>query len=376
MTVDSGQTRTVELRRKVGEDIGPNSTCWVRYVLGITQPPSPPLGPAGVGGLAPAGFPCFFDVDMLGEVTRVYVTCADARCINDYEPEDPSGTYFLDLLEGTQVTHETDEQFVPAPPRWIRLRVSGDPPPLPPGFVALSSVYDFSGYTAAGTPVTTVLFDRQVGMELPYDPDDLPEGTVSVGIAFWNPETSQWQLLPQSTGRIAAVGTATADVTHFSTFVVLAEVPAEPEVGAPPTVTPKPASFVAEGLTISPAVEHFWNLFRFLTHIGRTATVAVTITNVGETAGSYTADLMLNGEPVAARQMSIAGGERQQIVFVLNGLQDGVHRVQVGGLTGSFTTSLDVNWWLIGLLAVLILAVSYGVFRARRRFSGQEGHIE
>ncbi len=377
--VGPGETLSLVMVRMVSADVPQNFTCTERFVASIgppPNPPSPPPAPAAFGGGFGGDPPCFFDVDMLGEVTRVYVTCSDSRCVQDYESEDPSGRQFLDLKQGTQVTHERDGQFFGSPPRWVRMRISGNPPPLPSGLVALSHVYDITGYTETGEPVSMVLFDRRVGMDLVYDPDDLPEDTIGIGIAYWNPATGQWQMLPQSTGRIAGVGTATADVTHFSKFAVLAHVPPEPAVGAPPTVTPKPASFRAEGLTISPAREHFWDFFRFLTRVGRAATVVVTIINAGETAGSYTADLMVNGELVTARQVGVAAGEHQKLEFVLDGLQEGVHRVEVGGLTGSFTTSMEVNWWLIALLAVLILAALYGALRWRRRFRSIQGPVE
>ncbi len=375
--IPSDETLTIELLLTVSADAPQGSVCRVTYVLGISPPdevdeeePTPVFAPAAAVGVA-GDPPCFFDVDMLGEVTRVYVTCADSRCIRDYEAEDPAGSHFLDLPVGTQVTHDRDGEFHASPPRWLRMRVSDEPPPIPPGMVVLGNVYDFTGFTAPGEPVTAVFFDRQVGMELAYDPDDLPEDITGVGIAYWNPNTRQWELLPQSIGRIAAIGIATADVTHFSTFAVMATIakPEEPPVtDVPETVAPGAASFVADGLVVQPSMEHFWGALRFLTRVGRTATVAVTIMNTGDAPGTHAADLVLNGETAATQQVTLGGGERQQITFFIEGLARGVHRVQVGGLTTSFTATQQVNWWLIALVACLVLlAVIITIVQVRRR---------
>lgn len=381
--VGPGETLSLVMVRVVSADVPQNHTCTERFVASIDPPPNPPNppGPAAFGG---GGFgvdpPCFFDVDMLGEVTRVYVTCNDSRCVQDYEPEDPSGRQFLDLTQGTQVTHDMEGQFFGSPPRWVRMRISDNPPPLPQGLVALSHVYDITGYTETGEPVSMVLFDRHVGMDLVYDPDDLPEDTTGIGIGYWNTATGQWELLPQSVGRVAGVGTATADVTHFSTFAVLATVPVEEpparEVVWQPPVEAAAASFTAHGLVVQPDTGHLWGPIRVLTHSGRSATVMVTVTNTGDAAGTFTAELLLDGASAGRREVNLDAGERTVLSFELRDLQNGVHRVEIAGLTTAFTTHQQVNWWLIIIAAAALIIIVAVILRIRARSRVHAGHTD
>ncbi|MBN1151726.1 MAG: hypothetical protein JXA58_00820, partial [Dehalococcoidia bacterium] len=331
--------------------------------------------PSGGGGSASFSEPsCWFDVDMLGEVTRIYVTCQEGRCIGNYEPDDPSDENYLDFTIGTRVTYYLDEHFNGGPPRWVRMREMESPPPLSPGQVAVTPVYSFLGYTATGLQTDSVLFDSVVGMQLDYDPDDLPENATGVGIAGWNPDTHEWEFLPQASGRVAGVGTATADVLHFSTFAVIAttgeavsEAPTPEETPAPPS-TPIPARFVGQDLVVEPTTERLWAPVTFLKRVGNTVTITATIANLGEESGTYAAELMLNGEVIGSQDVVLEGGDSSQVRFVVSHLGQGDYTVQVAGMTGTFTSSSHVTWWLIALICVVSGAtLVWYVLRRRRR---------
>jgi hypothetical protein len=322
---------------------------------------------------------CYFDVDMLGEVTRIYVTCDDGRCIRDYEPEDGDELNFLEFDVGTQVTYDRDGSFNPGPPRWIRMRVSSNPPQIPGGNIAVSAVYDFIGYTTTGLPVDSVFFDRTVGMQIDYDPDNLPDNATSVGIAAWDPDKRVWVFQPQATGRVAGVGTATADVTHFSTFVVMAttgEVVEEaPESEAPSSpAEPAPATFSASDLTIAPVVENLWGPVPFVTRSGREVAILATITNSGAEEGTYTAELEFDGSVVGTHEVELAAGQSQQVRFQVSNVANGEYAVRVANLSGEFTSSSSINWWLLGALfalAAAMLALYYVREQKRRRLAGE-----
>jgi PKD repeat protein len=316
----------------------------------------------GGGTWEPADPICFFDVDMMGEVTRVYVTCDGGNCIANYEPEDIPGENFLELSIGTRVTYVRDGELNGGPPRWVRMTESTSTPALPEGTVGVTEVYDFLGYTYTGLVVDSVIFDRPVGMLLDYDPDSLPENTVSVGIAVWDSDNNEWIIQPQSTGQVAGVGTATADVMHFSKFVVLAttgetveDAPTTASMPAAPSGS-LPASYVGSDLLLEPAVETLWGPLTFVTRTGSSVTVTATISNVGDESGTYTAELLLNGEPVGTQDVSLAGGEARQVKFVVSNVSGGDYRVQVAGLEGTFTTTRVVNWVLVFLLMVVLAA--------------------
>ena len=327
----------------------------------------------GGGGIDLAGEPtCFFDVDMLGEVTRIYVTCQDGRCIGNYEPDDPSDKNYLEFNGGTRVTYNLDGEFNGGPPRWVRMHAMDSPPPTSEGQVAVTPVYSFIGYTATGLPTDSVFFDAAVGMQLDYDPDALPENTTGVGIAGWNEDTYQWEFLPQATGRVAGVGTATGDVMHFSTFAVLAttgeavsEAPAAVATPAAPAGS-RPATFSGSNLQIEPAVERLWSPLTFVTRTGNTVTITAVITNVGDESGIYVADLTLNGKVVGSQDVSLAGGEQKQVRFVVSRIAAGDYRIQIGELSGAFTSAREVTWWLIAVVIALAVGLA-GWFALHQR---------
>jgi PKD repeat protein len=334
---------------------------------------TPPTTTGGGGGVDLAGEPtCFFDVDMLGEVTRIYVTCQDGRCIGNYEPDDPSDKNYLEFNGGTRVTYNLEGEFNGGPPRWVRMREMDSPPPTSEGQVAVTPVYSFIGYTATGLPTDSVFFDAAVGMQLDYDPDALPENTTGVGIAGWNEDTYQWEFLPQATGRVAGVGTATGDVMHFSTFAVLATtgeaVSAAPAAVATPAAPAgsRPATFAGSNLQIEPAVERLWGPLTFITRTGNSVTITAIVENVGNESGIYVAELMLNGKVVGSQDVSLAGGEQKQVRFVVSRIAAGDYRVQIGELSGAFTSEREVTWWLIAVVIALAAGMA-GWFALHQR---------
>jgi len=365
-------TGTYLVRLTVTDDHGCSDTATTTITV------TAPRGGGGGSTWEPGDPQCFFDVDMLGEVTRIWVTCDDGRCLADYEPEDPDDENFLELAKDTRVTYEKDGEFNGGPPRWIRMTEAKSTPAFPKGTVGLTHVYDFLGYTATGLAVDSVFFDRPVGMLLDYDPDSLPETTVSVGIAVWDSENNEWIIQPQSTGQVAGVGTATADVMHFSKFVVLATTEGTAEktetVAPSSTEETQPANYTGSDLIVEPAVETLWGPLAFVTKTGHTVTVTATIANTGQESGVYAAELTLNGETVGTQDVTLAGGEAKQVRFVVSNVSSGEYIVQVAGLEDSFQATQVINWLLI-LLLVAVLAVPIALLlhaeRRRRRTSGE-----
>jgi len=90
---------------------------------------------------------------------------------------------------------------------------------------------------------------------------------------------------------------------------------------------PLPAKFGVSDLTIKPdEVEE-----------GEAVTVSVDVTNVGETEGSYTLELVLDGVVVGSEDItSLGGGMTVTVVFELT-RGEGSYTVEFDGLTGSFT---------------------------------------
>jgi hypothetical protein len=146
-----------------------------------------------------------------------------------------------------------------------------------------------------------------------------------------------------------------APINHFSIYGILAELE--------PIAPPQPAHFVSSGLTITPAVEKTI----FVTKTGGSVTVTANIANDGGQEGSYDVMLKLNGQTVDTRTVTIAAGEGKQVSFTQSGLEYGEYDVEVAGLTGEFTASRTVAWWLIILIIVAIGLIIWGIVWRRRR---------
>jgi hypothetical protein len=134
-----------------------------------------------------------------------------------------------------------------------------------------------------------------------------------------------------------------------------------------------PASYVGSDLLLEPAVESLWGPLTFVTRTGNSVTVTATISNVGDESGTYTAELLLNGETVGTQDVSLAGGEARQVKFVVSNVSGGDYRVQVAGLEGTFSATRVVNWVLV-LLLMVVLAAPFALLalgQRRRRKASQ-----
>lgn len=93
----------------------------------------------------------------------------------------------------------------------------------------------------------------------------------------------------------------------------------------------QPAQFEVSDLTIQPPE----------VMAGGTVTVTVQVANTGDSAGSHTLTLRLNGEVVETREVPVEAGSTEQVAFSLTPQEQGTHQVEVGGLTGSFSVTLS-----------------------------------
>jgi hypothetical protein len=155
--------------------------------------------------------------------------------------------------------------------------------------------------------------------------------------------------------------TLSAPINHFSIYGVLAEV----------TPTPSsPAHFVPSGLTIEPSVE---KMSAFVTSTGESVTITANIANDGGEEGIYTVALKLNGQTIDTKAVTLGVGQSTQVTFTRSGLEYGQYDVDVAGLTGTFTVSRAITWWLILLLIVAFGLIVWGVvWGIRRRRKAQQ----
>jgi hypothetical protein len=125
-----------------------------------------------------------------------------------------------------------------------------------------------------------------------------------------------------------------------------------------PPLPPTPAEFELSNLVVSPTT----------VEIGEPVSVSVTVTNVGEEAGSYTAELLIDGSKVDEDMVTLVGGASETVEFTGVSGEEGSHTVSVGDLTGSFTVEMPEegvgpNWALYAVGGLAILGVAWVVYK-------------
>ncbi|MGB5924713.1 MAG: PKD domain-containing protein, partial [Dehalococcoidia bacterium] len=207
------------------------------------------------------------------------------------------------------------------------------------------------------TPVGAV-FDRDIFLTLGID--ELPENTLNVTMAYYDDVNEVWETLEFEAGGPSGVAelTLSTAINHFSIFGVLAEV-------APPP--PPPAHFEASGLSIVPGVEKIWQRITFVTKTGQSVIITANVANDGGQEGDCTVALKLNGETVDTNTVRLGPGQSQPVSFTASGLDYGQYDVEVNELSGEFTASRTINWWLIIVIIVAIGLIIWGVVWGRRR---------
>ena len=365
--LNAGDTVTLnwewELPCETGNDAqGDTLSFDVNYALEEYPPPPPPRGRGGLGG-GGGGGACYFLIDMLGEITEVRVGCCGNKVFKTYVADDPDDVHFLEIEDGTPVIcgeHPGCGNY----PRIIVMRPSEDPPPAPDGMAIVGPVYGFTGYEerwwqdpdCPTCPLVT--FGSPTLVSLSYPAEELPEGALSVYLAYYDAELSEWVGTLLVPGVVAEVGKAHGLVNHFSQLAVLAELPPLPpspppaaEPAPPPPPPPPPAAhFIASNLTIVPNQKKIGvqEPFTFVVRAGESATITASVSNDGGQEGSYIATLKINGQTQDAKEIALHPGQSQEVVFTVIENEPGHYVVQIDNLSGEFQTSMWTNWWLIG----------------------------
>lgn len=96
----------------------------------------------------------------------------------------------------------------------------------PSDAVIIGQIYKLNAYSYASkyssTP-STVIISPPARVVLSYDPDELPENTSSVFIAYYDKVRGLWIQLEPLSGFVAEVGKATAQLSHFAPFALIAK---------------------------------------------------------------------------------------------------------------------------------------------------------
>jgi len=308
----------------------------VRNTKRWTTPPTPPAG----------GCPSLKEltVDWEGNNTTEYLYS------NDRLAEDLLGPS-SDLIHNLFLERGTHAPVVGARTHYlIVVRALEDIPDLPEDTTAIV-VFNITP-TGAG-------FDKDIFLTLGID--ELPQNALNVSMAYYDDITGVWVLMDSEAGGPNGVAelTLSAPINHFSIFGVLAATETTPP--------PQPAHFVPSGLSIEPSVERIWEPVTFVTKTGESVTITANVANDGGQADTYTVLLKLNGETADTKTVTVEPGRSKQVSFTVSGLDYGQYEVEIAGLSGEFTASRTITWWLIILIIVGIGLIIWGVVWGRRR---------
>jgi len=109
---------------------------------------------------------------------------------------------------------------------------------------------------------------------------------------------------------------------------------------------PAPAAFIITNISISPETPA----------LDETVTITIDVTNTGETEGTYSVVLRINGEVEATQSITLDGGETGQVVFTTSKDEAGDYTVGINGQSTSFTVAQPVRLVLIfGVVGGVIL---------------------
>jgi hypothetical protein len=101
----------------------------------------------------------------------------------------------------------------------------------------------------------------------------------------------------------------------------------------------KPAEFKISTLSIIPA--------KVLT--GQEATIKIDVSNIGEVEGTYTATLNVNGIKTDAKEVKLAGGKTDTVIFNLMNEISGSYNIEVGGMVGTLKVLKPAEFEVVSL---------------------------
>ena len=307
-------------------------------------------GGGGGGGLAPPTVRVL-TLDTLGKIMQVKVKL-DGTLLESFVIAAPEGNVSLGVDSGTNIICSNDKV-----PQRLEMRLYEEPLPVPEGFATVSPVYDFTAYTDDGAP-QPVTFDPAIRLLISYDPDELPENTTSVFIAYYDEELG-WTHLEPPTGFVAEAGTAAAQVNHFTSFAVMANV-------AAPVL---PALFELRDLNISPLA----------VKTGESITISAWLSNIGGLRGEHTVIVNMKGLLETSQTIGLAPGQSQKLTFTLTPGSPGSYIVALDDLKASFVveavpvppTPEPVEpggyGWIIAIVSAVVVLAALATVTARKR---------
>ncbi len=222
-----------------------------------------------------------------------------------------------------------------------------EPPPLPEQASLIGLAYDLSPEGATFSPPVTINWN--------YDPADIPAGLAEADLVIvrYDEETGNWEELLTEANLEAYALSASLD--HFSTVALLGY-----KSSPTPAQTLTPANFTIKSLNISPSEAN----------VGEVVSISALLTNTGDEEGSHSITLAINGTIEETREVTLAGGASETVIFTTVPDAAGTYIINVGSLSESLTvreteaatdaeTPAKPAWWLNGgILATIGVSIA------------------
>ena len=306
----------------------------------VAAAPSPSPSPGGGGTVWKPPTYQIMNIDMLGKRASARVSYS-GELLAPVTVADAENRFTLEFGEGTRILCTNKRS-----PERIELRQAHLPSPSS-DMVIVGEMYELNAYAHeySSTP-TSVTVSPSAKMALAYTPDELPENTLSVSIACYDADEG-WVELETAYTSVTEAGKATADVSHFTYFALLAEV-----------AETTPAKFAISNVTINPAHAQ----------PDQEITVAAKVTNTGGTTGNYDVTLKIDGQVEQTKTVTVGPHVAHPVTFSVYKSQPGTYDVDIGGQRGSFTVigaggrqSLGVSQGVVLAIATFVFVLLFGL---------------
>ncbi len=102
---------------------------------------------------------------------------------------------------------------------------------------------------------------------------------------------------------------------------------------------------------------------------GQPVTVSAQVTNTGDSEGSYTVNLSVNGQVEQTKTVTLAPEAVETVTFTVTKETPGSYTISIGDLTKEFTVAapswLSRYWWMIAVGVAAVVLLAYSLWRRR-----------
>ena len=282
------------------------------------------------------------EVDILDTITWLDIR-TDGTITHSHTISDASSNLTLEIKQGAQIICSNGKT-----PTRLTVSIDKEQPATPESISVLSPLYDFAIYTGNVVCEETT-FEPSITLTISYDPDKLPCSKSSAFIVCYDKETGLTTTQP-SVNIEAKTGEVKAEISHFSSFAIVAELS--------PCLSPAspPASFQISDLVVNPGS----------IQLGQPITIGLKVTNSSSTAGVYELRLKIDGIVRIVQEIALNPNSSETISFEVFILSAGHHQVEVDGLRNQFNIvspagNSTTDWFAINLTIAIIVIIITGM---------------